>query len=165
MLVKELGGKLFLSRENRHHLIWLWIFQCVPRISQLLIIGYIVCYRGLLFLQSSLFPSGRDCSHVISLPISTMTSQITNLTIVYSTVYSAADEWKHQSAAALAFVRGIEFPAQRDSSAENVSIWWRHHVSNNRWKMDPGLPPVSFRNAGFHLCILFIFIHVWVWFA
>ena len=74
----------------------------------------------------------------------TMASQITSLTIVYSTVYSAADERKHQSAAWLAFGRGIhkrsvtglyegnspvtsEFPAQRASNAENVSIWWRHH--------------------------------------
>ena len=24
-----------------------------------------------------------------------------------------------------------EFPAQRTSSAENVSIWWRHHVNSN----------------------------------
>ena len=34
-------------------------------------------------------------------------SQITSLTIVYSTVYSDADERKHQSSASLAFVRGI----------------------------------------------------------
>ena len=34
-------------------------------------------------------------------------SQITSLTIVYSTVYSDADQRKHQSAASLAFVRGI----------------------------------------------------------
>ena len=34
-------------------------------------------------------------------------SQITSLTIVYSTVYSDADQRKHQSSAALAFVRGI----------------------------------------------------------
>ena len=33
--------------------------------------------------------------------------QITSLTIVYSTVYSAADQRKHQSSASLAFVRGI----------------------------------------------------------
>ena len=32
--------------------------------------------------------------------------QITNLTIVYSTVYSDADQRKHQSSASLAFVRG-----------------------------------------------------------
>ena len=34
-------------------------------------------------------------------------SQITSLTIVYSTVYSDADQRKHQSSALLAFVRGI----------------------------------------------------------
>ena len=34
-------------------------------------------------------------------------SQITSLTIVYSTVYSGADQSKHQSSAALAFVWGI----------------------------------------------------------
>ena len=34
-------------------------------------------------------------------------SQITSLTIVYSTVYSDADERKHQNSASLAFVRGI----------------------------------------------------------
>ena len=34
-------------------------------------------------------------------------SQITSLTIVYSAVYSDADERKHQSSASLAFVRGI----------------------------------------------------------
>ena len=34
-------------------------------------------------------------------------SQITNLTIIYSTVYSDADQIKHQSYASLAFVRGI----------------------------------------------------------
>ena len=34
-------------------------------------------------------------------------SQITSLTIVYSTVYSGADQRKHQSSASLAFVWGI----------------------------------------------------------
>ena len=34
-------------------------------------------------------------------------SQITSLTIVYSTVYSDADQRKHQSSASLAFLRGI----------------------------------------------------------
>ena len=36
-----------------------------------------------------------------------MASQITSLTIVYSTVYSGADQRKHQSSASLSFVRGI----------------------------------------------------------
>ena len=59
-----------------------------------------------------------------------MVFKITSLTIVYLTVCSGADQRKHQSSVSLAFVRGIhrEFPAQRASNAEKVSIWWRHHV-------------------------------------
>ena len=54
-------------------------------------------------------------------------SQITSLTIVYSTVYSDADQRKNQSSASLAFVWGIhrgtgEFPAQMASNAENVTF-------------------------------------------
>ena len=37
----------------------------------------------------------------------TLASQITSLTVVYSTVYSDADQRKHQSSASLAFVWGI----------------------------------------------------------
>ena len=37
----------------------------------------------------------------------TIASQITSLTVVYSTVYSGADQRKHQSSASLAFLRGI----------------------------------------------------------
>ena len=54
-------------------------------------------------------------------------SQITSLTIVYSTVYSDADQRKQQSSAGNSPGTG-EFPAQMASYAENVSIWWRHHV-------------------------------------
>ena len=39
--------------------------------------------------------------------MSAIASQITSLTIVYSTVYSDADQRKHQSSASLAFVRVI----------------------------------------------------------
>ena len=39
--------------------------------------------------------------------MSAIASQITSLTIVYSTVYSGADQMKHQSSASLAFFRGI----------------------------------------------------------
>ena len=38
-----------------------------------------------------------------------MASQITSLTIVYSTVYSGADQSQHQSSASLAFVWGIHW--------------------------------------------------------
>ena len=65
--------------------------------------------------------------------MSAMASQITGASIVCSTVGPGVDQRKHQSSASLAFVRGTvdspltdEFPAQKASNAENVSIWWRH---------------------------------------
>ena len=42
--------------------------------------------------------------HYDDVIMSTIASQITSLTIVYSTVYSGADQSKHQSSASLAFV-------------------------------------------------------------
>ena len=39
--------------------------------------------------------------------MSTIVFQITSLTIVYSAVYSGADQRKHQSSASLAFVREL----------------------------------------------------------
>ena len=45
--------------------------------------------------------------HYNDVIMSAMASQITSLTIVYSTVYSGANQRKHQSSASLAFVRGI----------------------------------------------------------
>ena len=45
--------------------------------------------------------------HYSDVIMGAMASQITSLTIVYSTVYSGADQRKHQSSASLAFVREI----------------------------------------------------------
>ena len=64
--------------------------------------------------------------------MTTIGSQITSLTVVYTTVYSDVDQSKHQSSAHWPlcgeFTGTGEFPAQMASYAENVSIWWRHHV-------------------------------------
>ena len=58
---------------------------------------------------------------------------ITSLTIVYWTVYSRRTSKKISKLC----VTGLcarnspgtgEFPAQRTSDAESVSIWWRHHA-------------------------------------
>ena len=38
--------------------------------------------------------------------MSAMASQITGVSIIYSTVCSVADQWKHQSSALLGFVGG-----------------------------------------------------------
>ena len=46
-------------------------------------------------------------THYNDVIMGTIAFQITSLTIVYSTVYSDADQRKHQSYASLAFVRGI----------------------------------------------------------
>ena len=46
-------------------------------------------------------------SHYDDVIMTTIASQITSLTVVYSIVYSDADERKHQSSASLAFVWGI----------------------------------------------------------
>ena len=48
-----------------------------------------------------------DIMHYIDVLMTTIASQITSLTVVYSAVYSDGDQRKHQSSASLAFVRGI----------------------------------------------------------
>ena len=62
-------------------------------------------------------------------------SQITSLTIVYSTVYLDADQRKHQKLRVTGFyaVNPVtsEFAAQMASNVENVSTWGRHH--NQQW--------------------------------
>ena len=62
----------------------------------------------------------------------TIASQITSLTIVYSTVYSDADQKNIKAPRHWPlcgeFTGTGEFPAQMASNAENYSIWWRHHA-------------------------------------
>ena len=48
-----------------------------------------------------------DNGHYTDVIMGTIASQITSFTIVYSTVYSDADQTKYQSSASLAFVWGI----------------------------------------------------------
>ena len=60
-------------------------------------------------------------------------SQITSL-IVYSTVFCQAQIKENIKAPIHWPLCGPgpgEFPEQRASNAENVSIWWRHHVADN----------------------------------
>ena len=48
-----------------------------------------------------------NSTHYSDVMMGAMASQITKLTIIYSTVYSGADQRKHQSSTSLGFVRGI----------------------------------------------------------
>ena len=70
--------------------------------------------------------------HYSDITMNVMAIQITSVSIVCWPVCSGADQRKHQSSASLAFVRGINgwpvVSSQRTSNAENVSIWWLHHV-------------------------------------
>ena len=64
----------------------------------------------------------------------TKASQITSLEIVYSTIYSGTDKKNTSKLCVTGLCVGNSpgtgvFPAQMTSNAENVSIWWRHHVS------------------------------------
>ena len=78
-----------------------------------------------------------DSFHYNDVTMSAMASQlITSLTIVYSTVYSRRRSKKTTKLCITGLCAGNspvtgEFPAQRASNAENVSIWWRHHVSTD----------------------------------
>ena len=60
-----------------------------------------------------------------------MASQITSLRIVYSTVYSGTDKTSKLRVTGLCAGNSpgtSEFPVQKASKVENVSIWWRHHA-------------------------------------
>ena len=57
--------------------------------------------------------------HYCDVIMGVVASQITSLTIVYSTVYSDADQKKHQSSASLAFVRWI----QRGGAVNSPRKW------------------------------------------
>ena len=65
--------------------------------------------------------------------MSAIVSQITGASTVYSTACSDAGQRKTSKLCGTGLFEGNspvtgEFPAQRASDAENVSIWWRHHV-------------------------------------
>ena len=57
---------------------------------------------------------GAHMKHYSDVIMDTIASQITSLTIFYSTVYSDADQRKHQSSAPLAFVRGIQMASNAE---------------------------------------------------
>ena len=64
-----------------------------------------------------------DCHHYSEVIMDTMASQITSLMIVYSTIYSGADQRKHQSSMSLAFVRGIH--RWRVNSPHKGPVTWK----------------------------------------
>ena len=90
-----------------------------------------------------------------------MASQITSLAIVYSIVFSDADQRKHQSSASLAFVRGIHrgpvnsphkwtvtrkmFPFDDVIMQTNIIILRSCWIIYTLWKLSPSAYSRSFR--------------------
>ena len=96
-------------------------------------------------------------------------SQITSLTIVYSTVYSGADQRKHQSSASLAFVWGIH----RDRwipRTKGQLRGKRDHLMTSSWKPNFGTKNTTFHihnpGTGFfqNLCSQQLFLNFDEWF-
>ena len=98
--------------------------------------------------ETSRFPQQRTSNmesvYYCDVIMGALASQITSLKIIYSTVYSGADQRKHQSSASLAFVWGIHrgpvnSPHKRPVTRKIVSFWWRHHarVITSSWLSDP----------------------------
>ena len=93
--------------------------------------GSIVCWKEVSMAGTSNYIP-QILWHYSDVIMGVMASQITSLTIVYSAVYSRADQRKYQSSASLAFVRGIHLwpvnsPRKWPVTRKNISIWWRHH--------------------------------------
>ena len=99
-------------------------------------------------------------SHYSDVIMSTVASQITSLTIVYSTVHSGTDQRKHQSSASLAFGPGIH--------RWQVNSPHKWPVT---WKMFPFDDVIMYKNLKCpHItwCLLFpvtcIYIN-WLWYT
>ena len=93
-----------------------------------------ICFTCLLGGESTgdwWIPHHKSPVHYTDVKMSLMASQITSLTVVNSTFIQtqikenikAPRHWPLCGE----FTGTGEFPAQRASYAENVSIWWRHH--------------------------------------
>ena len=111
-----------------------WENECIIKTNSISHIQYMrkkVCTRFVMFCcvgKLSILHT-----HYDDVRMGAIASQITSLTIVYSTVYSDADQRNIKDPRHWPLCgefTGIgEFPTQRASYAENVSIWWRHHDS------------------------------------
>ena len=88
-------------------------------------------------------------SHYNDVIMGAIASQITSLTSVYLTIYSGADQRKHQSSASLAFVRGIhrgpvnfahKCPVSRKMIPFDDVIMWSIHQDGGMKHVEPSTP-------------------------
>ena len=93
----------------RHDAEMLTVLLAFVRGTQRSLVKSLLKYGALTFsrMNSSSPQSIHYSIHYRNIIMGAMASQITSLTIVYSTIHSSSDQTKHQSSAPLAFVRGI----------------------------------------------------------
>ena len=75
----------------------------------------------------------QDSLHYNDVIMGAIASQITSLTIVYSIVYSDADQRKHQSSASLAFARGIHRDRWIPRTNGQLRGKWFHLMTSSWW--------------------------------
>ena len=85
-----------------------------------------------------------------------MASQISSLTIAYSTVYSGADQRKFQSSASLAFVQGIHrWPV---NSPHKGPVTWKMFpfddvIMSSGWYDSPSITSLTHWGRVTHICV------------
>ena len=100
--------------------------------------------------------------------MSAMTSQITSLSIAYSAVYLRRRSKKTPKLRVTGLCVGNspvtdEFPAQRASNTENVSIWWRHHGFSYSLFVNTALNAMThFNISGIKMCSSIYICACWV---
>ena len=82
-------------------------------------------------------------NHYSGVIMGTMASQITSLTIVYSTVYSGADQRKHQSSSSLAFVRGIHWWPVKVPVTRKIIMCWGPNKQRSGYTFNARPVPVG----------------------
>ena len=103
-------------------------------IHKLLLFSFVNVPQNILnvYVESS-WKNSRNLFHYDDVIMTTTASQITSLAVVYSIFIQAPIKENIKAPRHWPFCGEFagtgEFPAQRASNAENVSIWWRHHVN------------------------------------
>ena len=91
----------------------------------------VILYESILRMITSQARGNSLMAHYNDVTMTTMASQITSLTVVYSTVYSDADQRKHQSSASLAFVWGIHRDRWIPRTNDQLRGKWFHLMTSS----------------------------------
>ena len=104
----KVTGEFPVHRASYAENVSIWWRHHDERNPDTWIVPSLIQYVLIQLLHHSLIEPNHDTrKHYSDVIMGGMASQITSVMIVYSAVYSGADQWKHQSSSSLAFVWGI----------------------------------------------------------